>query len=287
MLYTQQQIQDIIDFADFCLYKLGQDSENRKIFQDSNFYDSERLVIYGLNATLKWGVVLPEVRVTDAFCGLAAYTLHKVSRFGYVANPTRTLTIVSQPAGASRNVGQSVTFSVGVLGTPPFTYQWYKNGVAISGATSSTYTIGTLIGGDAGTYYVIVADTFGNSVQSANAVLAVNTPVVPLTAFCGWFDTDPFAALQVSDGLTYQNSVSFTNGGNISANFRNAPADRWLVLKFPATQADFTVWSNSSFNFGVIPDQVFRAIFTTGSFKYVVSRTPVSFDPQQNTLFSR
>ncbi len=287
MLYTQQQIQNIIDFADFVLYKLSEESQRRRLFQGVAFYDGEVQVIYDLTATVKWGVAIPAVRVTDAFCGVAAYLLHKVSRFGYVNNPARTLIIVSQPSGASRNIGQSVTFSVGVLGTPPFTYQWYKNSVAISGATSSTYSLPSLASGDAGTYYVVVSDTYGNTVQSSNAVLAVNTPAVPLTAFCGWFDSDPYAALLVSDGLTYQNSVSFSNGGNISANFRNAPSDRWLVLKFPATQADFTIWSNSSFNFGVIPDQVFRAIFTTGSFKYVVSRTTVSFDPLQNTLFSR
>lgn len=287
MLYNQQQIQDIIDFADFVLYKLSEESQEKRLFANVDLYNREVAIIYDLNQALKWGIRHSEMLASAAFCGLAAYVLHKVSRFGYVRNLQKTLIIVSQPSSATRNTGATVTFSVSVLGTPPFMYQWYKNGSPISGATSNTYTITGLASGDAGTYYVVVSDTYGNIVQSVNAILTVNTPAVPLVAYCGWYDDDPYADLQVADNLTYQKSVNFNNGGNISADFRQAPAYKWLVLKFPATQSDFTVWSNSSFNFGVIPDQVFRAIFTTGSYKYIVSRTTVSFDPQQLTIFSR
>ncbi len=39
--------------------------------------------------------------------------------------------------------GQTATFTVGVSGTAPFTYQWKKNGTAISGATGASYTTPT------------------------------------------------------------------------------------------------------------------------------------------------
>ncbi len=37
--------------------------------------------------------------------------------------------------------GKSAVLSVEASGTPPFTYQWYRNGTAVAGATGATYTI--------------------------------------------------------------------------------------------------------------------------------------------------
>ena len=74
------------------------------------------------------------------------------------------------------NAGQSVTFSVGVTGSGTFTYQWYLNGVVISGATSSSYTIPGTTAGNAGVYTVMVTDPYGTS-TSSNYTLTVNTPI--------------------------------------------------------------------------------------------------------------
>src|SRR5258708_23599810 len=48
--------------------------------------------------------------------------------------------ITAQPANQTVTAGQTATFSVTAAGTAPLTYQWSKNGGAISGATSSSYT---------------------------------------------------------------------------------------------------------------------------------------------------
>jgi hypothetical protein len=45
------------------------------------------------------------------------------------------------------------------------TYQWYLNGVAISGATGSSYT-----GSAAGTYTVVVSNAFGSTTSSAATI---------------------------------------------------------------------------------------------------------------------
>ena len=42
--------------------------------------------------------------------------------------------IISQPGNQTVKVGQTATFSVTATGTGPLTYQWYVNGVPISGA---------------------------------------------------------------------------------------------------------------------------------------------------------
>ena len=68
--------------------------------------------------------------------------------------------------------GQSATFSTVASGTSPFTYVWKKNGV-VQSSTSSSLTVASVSGGDAGTYTVVVTGAC-NSVTNS-ATLTVNT----------------------------------------------------------------------------------------------------------------
>ncbi len=83
--------------------------------------------------------------------------------------------IFAQPQSQSVLVGQPVTLSVGVSGTPYFRYQWVRNGSDIPGATSSTYTIGSAGLGSAGQYWVNVWSPLG-AVSSQPATLNVSNP---------------------------------------------------------------------------------------------------------------
>lgn len=86
---------------------------------------------------------------------------------------------VSIASSDTATVGDSVTISVLVNGgTPPFSYQWSKNGIAITGATSATYVITSAQLTDAGTYSAKIGNSAG-SVVSDNAVLAVNPLILP------------------------------------------------------------------------------------------------------------
>jgi hypothetical protein len=49
--------------------------------------------------------------------------------------------IASGPQNQTVSLGQSVVFSVSATGNPTLTYQWYLNGVAISGATRATILV--------------------------------------------------------------------------------------------------------------------------------------------------
>lgn len=85
----------------------------------------------------------------------------------------------SSAHAASRavTVGQSVTFSVTANGTMPFTYQWYKNGVAISGAVSATFNIPAVTLTDAANYSATVLNQAG-STTSDLATLTVDPLLV-------------------------------------------------------------------------------------------------------------
>lgn len=98
-------------------------------------------------------------------------------------------TISAQPVGASKNVGETVTFSVAATTTDGglLSYQWKKDGSDISGATSASYTKSNLVVGDAGSYTVVVTNTLGLSTTSTNstaaslAVLTPTTTTMPVT----------------------------------------------------------------------------------------------------------
>src|SRR5207302_2017080 len=49
-------------------------------------------------------------------------------------------TITAQPGNQTVVAGQSAAFTIGAGGTAPLSYQWQKNGINITGATSASYT---------------------------------------------------------------------------------------------------------------------------------------------------
>jgi hypothetical protein len=64
--------------------------------------------------------------------------------------------------------------SVVASGSPAPTFQWKKDGVAIAGATSATYTVANAQASDAGSYTVAITNAAGTVTSSAGTV-AVNT----------------------------------------------------------------------------------------------------------------
>jgi hypothetical protein len=89
--------------------------------------------------------------------------------------------IATQPANQTVNAGQAATFSVVATGTAPLTYQWQKNGAAITGATATSYTTPVTTTADSGeTFRVVLSNTAG-SMTSNSATLTVNPSTVTST----------------------------------------------------------------------------------------------------------
>jgi pectate lyase/pectin methylesterase-like acyl-CoA thioesterase len=80
--------------------------------------------------------------------------------------------IRSQPLSQTASAGQDVAFAVGASGVPAPTYQWFKDGAAIPGATGPTLLLPAVQAGAAGNYTVAVSNSVGSSI-SATATLAV------------------------------------------------------------------------------------------------------------------
>ncbi|MGI8605388.1 MAG: lamin tail domain-containing protein [Verrucomicrobiales bacterium] len=83
-------------------------------------------------------------------------------------------TFFAQPQSQTVWRGDAFTLTAGAFGFPAFTYQWYRDGVAIPGATGATYTLTDATG--AGGVYTVVATNSSGSTTSAAATVNVVAP---------------------------------------------------------------------------------------------------------------
>jgi len=75
--------------------------------------------------------------------------------------------IAGQPQSVTALMGGTATFSVAVNNSPGLAYQWFKDGVAIGGATASSLTINNVQAADIGSYAVVVSNGAGNATSGA------------------------------------------------------------------------------------------------------------------------
>ncbi len=108
--------------------------------------------------------------------GVVAIAAGSSSNLALVSGGSSSLVpfIQAPPQSHTVSTGQSPSFIVTVRGTPPFTYQWLRNGAPIAGATSATLTVANAQPAQAGNYTVQVIGP-GGTVTSAPATLAFVT----------------------------------------------------------------------------------------------------------------
>jgi sugar lactone lactonase YvrE len=83
--------------------------------------------------------------------------------------------------------GANVAFSAAATGSPPISYQWRKNGVNISGATSSTLTLKNISTNDAASYSLLASDELTNALSAAAALtLATGSSFHTLAGIAGY-----------------------------------------------------------------------------------------------------
>jgi hypothetical protein len=88
--------------------------------------------------------------------------------------------IVTQPQDSIIPISQTATFSVYAVGAEQLSYQWSKNGDAIQGATSPSYTTPAVTSSDSGSTFSVVVSNGPSSVTSRSALLTVGPGSVDL-----------------------------------------------------------------------------------------------------------
>lgn len=81
--------------------------------------------------------------------------------------------VALQPANTTVVKSKTATFLASIPGIPAPTFQWFRNGVAIPGATSTSYTTPVTAFSDSATQFFCVATNSQGIVQSNTAVLTV------------------------------------------------------------------------------------------------------------------
>ncbi len=133
------------------------------------------------------------------------------------SNPSSP-SISAQPASQTVVASQAATFTVVATGTAPLSYQWQKNGMAISGATSASYTTPATTAADNSTKFQVVITNPAGSITSAVATLTVNSAVTlqsiavtPSNSSVSQSQTQQFTATgSYSDGSTKNITTSVT-----------------------------------------------------------------------------
>jgi len=148
--------------------------------------------------------------------------------------PLTAPSIVTQPQDQTVGEGASATFTVSASGSTPLYYQWRLNGINISGATASGYTLSSVQLADAGPYSVVVSNSMG-AATSLNALLTVIVPpsvtTQPISQTVTQGQSVTFSAVASGTApLTYQWRL---NGASISG----ATASSYTRANVQATDA--------------------------------------------------
>lgn len=239
------------------------------------------------------------------------YTVAVSNAAGTVMSPPYVLTvntppaITTQPASQTVIVGQTVTFTVSATGTAPLTYQWYQGGVAITGATSTSYTTPATAITNNGSIYTAGVTNVAGTATSAVATLTVDevpslsfTPVASQTYGNAGFAV---TATSASTGtVTYSvvsgpatisgNMVTLTGAGTVVLSATQAASGNYTAT---AATTSFTVAPEvPALSFVPVPAQTYGnpalAVSATsasgGTVTYSVASGPATISGNMVTL---
>jgi hypothetical protein len=167
----------------------------------------------GSNVTGNASATTSTLTLSGIAAGDAAnYTVDVTGTCGTVSSTAAALTINSataisaQPSAVIQCAGTTANFSVTGSGQGTLTYQWRKDGSALTGETNATLAVANIATLNAGQYSVIVSGGCGN-VTSSNALLTVNSGTS--------ISTQP-AASTLCAGNTVNFSVTASGTGALS-----------------------------------------------------------------------
>ncbi len=145
--------------------------------------------------------------------------------------------LTKNPQSALANAGETVTFVAQAIGSLPLSYQWTKNGSAITGANTSSLTLANIQQSDEGEYAMTVTNTAGTATTST-ARLTVGLPGIFGTGVAAdgtllaAGEVDPHYKLTASadEGYPGPDAIVLNEGWPIQAGvwLLNGPSSKWI-----------------------------------------------------------
>lgn len=142
-------------------------------------------------------------------------------------------TVTGNPVDTTVYAGRTAKFVAGVDGTPPFSYQWFRNNAAIPGATNDTLVLTPTDADNNSTYHATVSNSLGTA-TSTTATLTVKTELVlnasPLsvtreTGSVAAFWPDVGGALPITGYQWFKDGTAITGATNATLWVSNAQAN--------------------------------------------------------------
>jgi len=180
----------------------------------------------------------------------------------YKAGPP-PLTVSITPPSAVIDKGQTVFFTATVSGgTPPYTYQWYVNDTAVSGATSSSWAFTPTLPG-CYNVYVNITDSIGATTKSDVSTVTVNpslsVSINPTSAVIKLGQSVLFTST-VSGGTTpysyqwYLNDSAFSGANSASWNFAPTLTGYYVIFLKVTDKVSSTAISSDAYVTVNLPD---------------------------------
>lgn len=135
----------------------------------------------------------------------------------------------------------------------------------------SVIITGNVIVQSGGLSAAVNSTTGWNTVLQGDGAFVLGTGTQQYQALYGYRLADPFGD-ELS--LVPQFSKFFNNGDNVlGLDFTAASSGNYLFVIIPHGQPIFNAWENNQFNFGPIPDYLWRSVSTIGNYDYYLTRT--------------
>ncbi len=125
-------------------------------------------------------LILTSVDAADA----ATYQVRVSNSVGSVVSSNAVVSVAAKPAFAKQPVSQAValgataTFSTSVTGSPTPSLQWFKTGVAVAGATSSSLILRAVTTSDFANYTVVATNSVGSVTSDTVSLVLAATPII-------------------------------------------------------------------------------------------------------------
>lgn len=217
--------------------------------------------VQGLFLTYQWrrdGLNIPDAtsptltisNLTESFNG--DYTCRVANAAGNLVTPAVTLLVVTPPVIVDHptdtlvNQGDPATLSINASG-PLLTYQWWQNGLPVSGATRSSYTIPSMSLTTLGRYYCRVSNSAGTVTSRFALAGIIGMPIIT---------QPPYPVLAEAGSLMRMEIVADGSDLSYSWKLNGKPAGTGPIL---------IAWPYTTKNSGVYVAEVKNSLRTTTS----------------------